>query len=442
MRLLLNFTIPLVLGNLFQQVYNIADTIIVGRTLGPNALAAVGASSSLTFLILGFVTGTCSGFAIPVAQRFGAKDESAMRRFVVNSAYLAAILAVVITIATSLLCMTILRGMGTPDEIIQDAYAYLIVIFIGIPFTFLYNLLAGIIRALGDSRTPFVFLLFSTVLNIILDLLFILQFHMGVMGAGLATILAQAVSGILCLIFMIRKFTLLRVQKGEAQVEARKMRILLYIGVPMGLQFSITAIGMIMLQMAINSLGTIYITGYAVAMKIKQLVMCPYDAIGNAMATYGGQNLGAGKYKRIYQGYRSSMIIGFIYSIAAFFILYLQGSNIASLFMKDANVEIIAAAQQYLTSIGIFYFVLSALVITRCTVQGLGYSMFAFFAGVLEMIARTAMSVFAIPKFGYAAACFTDPTAWFVAVLFLIPLFFYVMRKVQGKRKVPHKGKL
>ncbi len=295
MRLLLNFTIPLVMGNLFQQIYNLADTIIVGRgnlfqqiynladtiivgrILGANALAAVGASTSIIFLIIGFVTGTCSGFAIPVAQRFGAKDESAMRRFVLNGAYLSAGLAVTLgttlstglakaglptvvaakiahlpptsalfeitiryaylsaglavtlAVITSVLCMTILKRMGTPDEILPDAYAYLIVIFIGIPFTFLYNLLAGIIRALGDSRTPFLFLMVSTILNIILDFVFIIYFQMGVMGASVATVLAQAVSGILCLIFMIRKFTLLRPQKDEARPEPRKMKILLYI---------------------------------------------------------------------------------------------------------------------------------------------------------------------------------------------------------------------
>lgn len=435
MRLLLNFTIPLVMGNLFQQIYNLADTIIVGRILGANALAAVGASTSIIFLIIGFVTGTCSGFAIPVAQRFGAKDESAMRRFVLNGAYLAAGLAITLAIITSVLCMTILKRMGTPAEILSDAYAYLIVIFIGIPFTFLYNLLAGIIRALGDSRTPFLFLMVSTILNIILDFVFIIYFQMGVMGASVATVLAQAVSGILCLIFMIRKFTLLRPQKDEARPEPRKMKILLYIGIPMGLQFSITAIGSIMLQTAINSLGTVYITGYAVAMKIKQLAMAPYDAIGNAAATFCGQNLGAGKYKRIYQGFRSGMVIGLSYSVIAVCILIFGGTGIARLFMNDASTSVLAAAQQYMTTIGIFFFLLGGLIIARSTIQGVGYSMLAFFAGILEMIARTVVSVFGVPKFGYTAACFADPVAWAAGILFLVPLFFIVMRKIQGNRK-------
>lgn len=435
MRLILNFTIPLILGNLFQQIYNIADSIIVGRTLGADALASVGASTSIVFLIIGFVMGTCSGFAIPVAQNYGGRRYSDMRRYVMNGMLLAAGLAVVLTVLTCILCMPILTWMDTPENIIQGGYDYLIVIFIGIPFTFLYNMLAGIIRSLGDSRTPFLFLLLSTVLNIIGDFVFILYFHMGVEGAAIATILAQAVSGILCLLYMQRRFDILKLQPEEKKPSTALMGKLLYIGIPMGLQFSITAIGSIMLQTAINGLGTVIVTAYAAAMKIKQLVMCPFDAIGNAMATFGGQNLGAAKYKRIYQGLRASLTIGIVYGIIAFLILFFQGSNIASLFIDKSNVEILAAAQQYLTTIGIFYFVLAILIITRSAIQGLGYSMLAFFGGVLEMIARTFVALVIIPRYGYTAACFTDPAAWVSATVFLIPLFFYVMRKIQKKAK-------
>lgn len=435
MKLILQFTLPLLMGNLFQQMYNLIDSIIVGKALGVNALAAVGASSSITFLILGFVIGTSSGFAIPVAQCFGAKNESDLRRYIYNGAFLGVVLAAAVTAVTCLLCKHILTWMGTPEDIMEGAYAYLIVIFIGIPFTFLYNILAGIIRSLGDGRTPFIFLLISTVLNVIGDLAFILVFHMGVMGASLATILAQAISGFLCLFFIHSHFSILKMEQQEKKLELYKMKQLLGIGIPMGLQFSITAIGSIMLQSAINGLGLVYATAYAAAIKIKQLAMCPYDAIANAMATFGGQNLGAGKLDRIKKGLVDSLIIGGIYSILAFVILRFFGTNLTQLFVDKENTEILMRAQQYLSAIGAFYFLLSGLNIFRSTIQGLGYSAPVFFSGVFEMIARTVMALLVIPRFGYTAACYTDVTAWLAAILFLIPLFMAVMKKLERKLK-------
>lgn len=433
MKLILQFTIPLLMGNLFQQMYNLVDSIIVGKALGIKALASVGASSSITFLIIGFVMGTCSGFAIPVAQCFGAGRESDMRKYICNSMFLAAILALLLTTATSLLCFPILRWMGTPEDIIQGAYEYLIVIFLGIPFTFLYNILSGIIRSLGDSRTPFMFLVISTILNILGDLFFVLNLHMGVMGAGLATILAQAVSGVLCLIYMHHHFKILKMQPEDKKLRLVLMRRLLNLGIPMGLQFSITAVGSIMLQSAINGLGSVAVAAYTAAIKIKQVAMCPYDALANAMATFGAQNLGAGETKRIRVGLKDSVIIGVAYSIFAGIVLVLCGSTIATLFVDSSNVEILAKTQQYLSTIGCFYIILCLLNIFRSTVQGLGYSGPAFFSGVFEMVARTGMAVFVIPVYGYTAACFTDPAAWISAIIFLIPLYCNVMKKIEVK---------
>lgn len=431
MKLILQFMVPLLLGNLFQQMYNLIDSIIVGRFINIDALASVGASSSITFLIIGFVMGTCSGFAIPVAQMFGAKKESEMRRYVFNSAILSTIIAAVITVVTSALCYRILVWMGTPENILKGAYDYLIVIFIGIPFTFLYNILSGIIRSLGDSRTPFIFLIISTVINIIGDLVLILIFDMGVMGAGIATIAAQAISGILCLVYMIRRFPILRMTKEERRADSRKMKVLLFMGLPMGLQFSITAIGSIMLQSAINALGSVAVASYTAAIKIKQLMMCPFDAMANTMATYGGQNLGAGKIDRIYKGLKDSLLVGTLYGVFAGIVMHFWGGILPQLFVDKSNTEVILGAHQYLRTIGYFYVVLAFLNILRCTIQGLGYSAQAFFAGVFEMTARTLMAVLVIPKGGYTAACFTDPAAWFSAVLFLLPLFFIVMKKIE-----------
>ena len=433
MKLILQFTVPLLLGNLFQQMYNLIDSIIVGKALGINALASVGASSSIIFLIIGFVNGTCSGFAIPVAQCFGAKKESWMRGYIYNSAILAILLAAGLTAITCFLCNDILTWMGTPKDIMEGAYAYLIVIFIGIPFTFLYNILAGIIRALGDSRTPFLFLVISTILNIIGDLIFILCFSMGVMGAALATILAQAISGFMCLIYMRTHYPILKLTKEEKKLDIEKVKRLLNIGIPMGLQFSITAIGSIMLQTAINGLGSVYVAAYTAAIKIKILAISPYDAIANAIATFSGQNLGAKRLDRIRRGVKDSLIIAILYSILAFIVLRFFGTTLAMLFVNKENTEILLRAQQYLSAIGAFYFVLAFLNILRSTIQGLGYSAPAFFSGVFEMIARTGMAIFVIPEFGYQAACYTDVTAWITATLFLIPLFIYVMRSLEKK---------
>ena len=254
--LILKFTLPLLLGNLLQQTYSLVDAAIVGKFLGINALASVGASTSVVFLILGFCNGCCGGFGIPVAQKFGARDYSTMRSYISVSLKLSVVMSVTIAIVTSILCADILQMMRTPENIFEGAYAYLLVTFIGVPFTFFYNLLSSIIRALGDSKTPFWFLLLSTVLNIVLDLFCILVLGWGVAGAAIATVISQGLSAVLCYIYMYRKFDILQSTPKERRFQSKLAKTLLYIGVPMGLQFSITAIGSIMLQSANNALGT------------------------------------------------------------------------------------------------------------------------------------------------------------------------------------------
>ena len=293
--LIFNFALPLLLGNLLQQTYSLVDAAIVGQFLGINDLAAVGASTSVVFLILGFCNGCCGGFGIPVAQKFGARDYSTMRRLVSVSLQLAVVMSVVIAIVTSLFCADILKAMRTPETIFQNAYYYLLVTFIGVPCTFFYNLLSSIIRALGDSKTPFWFLLFSTVLNVLLDLFCILVLGWGVMGAAIATVISQGVSAGLCYFYMMRKFEILKATAAERKFQSSLARTLLYIGVPMGLQFSITAIGSIMLQSANNALGTACVAAFTAAMRIKMFCMCPLESLGIAMATYSGQIYGAGK---------------------------------------------------------------------------------------------------------------------------------------------------
>ena len=419
--LIFNFALPLLLGNLLQQTYSLVDAAIVGQFLGINDLAAVGASTSVVFLILGFCNGCCGGFGIPVAQKFGARDYGTMRRLVSVSLQLAVVMSVVIAIVTSLFCADILKVMRTPETIFRNAYYYLLVTFIGVPCTFFYNLLSSIIRALGDSKTPFWFLLFSTVLNVLLDLFCILVLDWGVTGAAIATVISQGVSAGLCYFYMMRKFDILKTTVAERKFQTSLARTLLYIGVPMGLQFSITAIGSIMLQSANNALGTACVAAFTAAMRIKMFCMCPLESLGIAMATYSGQNYGAGKPERIWAGIKASGWMMLVYC--------------AFVFVEASELEILKDTELFLHISVIFFPVLGLLCILRYTIQGAGYTNLAMLSGVSEMIARTLVSLFAVPAWGYFAVCFGDPTAWVFADLFLIPAFIYVYGRI--KRIVP-----
>ena len=429
--LIFNFTLPLLLGNMLQQTYSLIDAAIVGKFLGINALASVGASTSVVFLILGFCNGCCGGFGIPVAQKFGARDYVSMRRLVSVSLKLAGMMSVGIALITCLLCAFILRTMQTPENIFQDAYWYLLITFIGGPCTFFYNLLSSIIRALGDSKTPFWFLLFSTVLNVLLDLLCILVFHWGVAGAAIATVFSQGVSAVLCYFYMYRKFEILRMQPADKRFRPELARQLIFVGVPMGLQFSITAIGSIMLQSANNALGTACVAAFTAAMRIKMFFLCMLESLGIAMATFCGQNYGAGKPERIWTGVKAASLMMIVYVAAVAIILWGFSEKFVLLFVDPSETEIIADAALFLHISVSFFPVLGLLCILRYSIQGAGYTKLAMFSGVSEMIARILVSVVAVPLWGFWAVCFGDPTAWVFADAFLIPAFIYVYRRLR-----------
>ena len=429
--LILNFTLPLLLGNLLQQTYSLMDAAIVGKYLGINALASVGASTSVVFLILGFCTGCCSGFSIPVAQKFGARDYVTMRRFISVSLKISGVMSVALAIITSLLCAFILRTMQTPENIFDGAYTYLLITFIGIPSIFFYNLLSGIIRALGDSKTPFWFLLLSSVLNIILDLFCIIVLGWGVAGAAIATVFSQGVSSVLCYIYMNRKYEILKATPSERRFRSDIVRQLLGIGVPMGLQFSITAIGSIMLQSANNALGTACVAAFTAAMRIKMFFMCALDSLGIAMATYSGQNYGAGKPIRIWQGIKSSYVMMLVYVAAINIIIWCFAEKFALLFIDPSETEVIKDTALFLHINLSFFPLLGSLIILRYTIQGAGYTKLAMFSGVSEMVARIMVSLVVVPLFGYLGVCYGDPTAWLFANLFLTPAFIYVYRRLK-----------
>lgn len=435
MRLILGFSVPLLFGFLFQQFYTLVDTMIVGRFLGVDDLAGVGSTGSVNFLIIGFCTGICSGFSIPIAHRFGAGDLRSLRRYAANCVWLGIAFSALLTLATTVLCQDILLLMKTPANIFRQAYQYIFIIFLGIPATFLYNIVSGIIRALGDSKTPVLFLVLASFINIALDLLFIVIFSLGVSGAALATVLSQLIAGTGCLLYMIRKFDFLRPQGSEWCPNASAMHSLCGMGVPMGLQYSITAIGSVILQSATNSLGSDAVASVTAATRIIFFLACPFDAMGATMATYGGQNVGAGKLDRIGRGLRTCTLLGAGYSVVGFFVALLFGAPLVSLFIETPTVNIIDNARFYLLVSTCFYFPLALVYIVRFLIQGMGFSSFAIFAGVFEMFARMSVGLVLVPRLGFLGVCLGGPIAWIMADVFLIPAYFHVSRVLRRRQE-------
>ena len=431
MKLILGFAVPLFFGFLFQQFYNLVDTVIVGRFLGVDELASVGATGSINFLIIGFCMGVCNGFSIPVSHKFGAGDYEGVRRYVANCVWLGIGFAVVLTALTTLFCRNILVLMRTPGDILEGAYTYIFIIFMGIPATFLYNIVSGVIRALGDSRTPVVFLVLSSFINIGLDLIFIINLQLGVAGAALATVIAQVLAGVGCLLFMIWKFEILHIRKGEWSPDSHMMIMLCSMGLPMGLQYSITAIGSVVLQSATNTLGSAVVASVTAGTKVSCFLACPFDALGSTMATYSGQNVGAGKVERLDQGLKSCIFIGAVYSVLAFLIVLTGGERLAGLFVESSEMIIIENVKQFLLFNTATYFLLALVNIVRFMIQGMGFPTFAILAGVLEMIARSVAGVVLVPMFGFTGVCLGSPTAWFLADAFLIPAYFIVRNRLR-----------
>lgn len=436
-RLILGFAIPLLFGMLFQQMYNMVDTMIVGRFLGVTALAGVGATGCINFLVLGFCMGICTGFSIPVAQCFGAKDERRMREFVANSVWLSVGFGAVITLLTVVFCRDILEWMDTPSDCIDASYAYISVIFAGIPFTMLYNLLSGFLRALGDSRTPLFFLILSSLLNVALDLLLILVFHLGIMGASLATVISQAISGLLCLLWIALRFPVLHPSREEWHLRGARIERLCSCGVPMGLQYSITAIGSVILQTAVNSLGSAVVAAVTAGSRVLGFCACPLDALGSTMATYGAQNVGARRYERLNRGLFAACAMGIGYSVLACAGIYGFGPLLTGLFVSgEGSAELISLSHRYMITVTLSYPLLTLVNVVRFMIQGMGYSGFAVIAGVMEMIARVVAGVVLVPQLGFLGASLGGPLAWLFADAFLVPAYF------RCRRQLLHRGNL
>ena len=416
-KLILFFSIPLLIGNVFQQFYSMVDTIIVGRYVGVQALAAVGVTGSLSFLILGFTFGLTGGFSVIIAQRFGANDEDGLRKSVATSTILSIISTIIITLASMLSAKPVLSLMNTPDDIINDATIYIIIIYAGTCATVFYNMIAGILRSLGDSKTPLYFLILSSILNIILDLFFILNFNIGVRGAAYATVIAQGISGILCLIYALKKYPILRLKKEDWIWDKNFALKHLNVGIPMALQFSITATGVMVLQTALNAFGSTVIAAYTAASKVEQIVTQPGISFGTTMATYCGQNLGAGKYDRIKEGVKKGSIITIMVSIIAAVVLFVFGKSLSTLFISSDQIEALNYSKQYLNTVAIFLPILGMLFIYRNSLQGIGDAFIPMMAGVAELVARVIVA-FTLPAFiGYIGICLASPFAWIGATI-------------------------
>lgn len=435
LRQITKFALPLILGYILQQMYLVIDAAIVGRWIGVGALAAVGASSSIMFLVMGFCNGACAGFAIPVAQSFGAKDYSKMRLYVANAVRISAVMATVVTLLSLMFCRRILQMVNTPADIFHDAYIFLMLQFAAIPLTFGFNLFSGQIRALGNSRQPFYFLITSAVVNVLLDVVLILGCGLGVAGAGIATWLSQALSVILCLWYIRKRMQLLIPKGDERRFDNKRTSILLNNGVPMGLQFSITGIGIIMLQSANNALGTTCVAAFTASMRIKYLFTCVFENIGVAMATYCGQNLGARRMDRVTKGVKDAITLIFIYFVFTFALIYPFADWMMRLFVDSGEAEVVGRAAQFMRIANYFYPALGLLTILRYSIQGLGFSNLSMLSGVMEMIARCGVSLWLVPALAWTGVCLGDPVAWIMADLFLIPAFLWVQRRLRKQTK-------
>lgn len=427
MKIILSFTLPIFLGNVFQQFYNMADAVIVGKFVGTGALAAVGSTGTIMFLIYGFVVGMTAGFTVLTAQKFGAGDMETMRKTVAGAAILSLIIGIILTAAFMIFMRPWLVLMNTPEDIFNDAYSYIMIISAGILAQMLYNLLASILRALGNSRVPLYFLILSALLNVVLDLVLIIVFHMGTAGAAVATVISQGVSGLLCLVYIVKAVPVLRMKREDWHPAGALLKTQLRIGVPMALQYSITAIGTMMVQSALNILGSTLVAAFTAASKIEQVVTQAYVAMGTTMATYGAQNMGAGDISRIRKGFRSCTILGVIYSVAATALVMTVGKYMTYLFVSEDVALIMDSVDIYLKCVGIFFVPLAVVNIYRNGIQGLGYGLLPMMAGVAELAGRGIVAVIAAGQRSYTGVCLASPAAWVVAGALLLGMYYYVV---------------
>ncbi len=434
-KLLIRFMIPMCLGNLFQQFYNVVDSIVAGQFIGVQAFAAIGSTGSLMFFVIGWLNGLTSGFAIMVAQYFGAKKYNQMRRYVAMSIYLSVACALVMTIVLTLANEPILRMMNFSDEIMPQVKSYMGIIYAGLIVTVAYDALSAFLRALGDSRSPLHFLMISAGINVVLDIVFIIVAGMGVEGCAYATVIAQGISAVLCFIYIMKRFPILRLKKEDFRINFSWIGTLLKLGVPMALQFSITAIGTIIVQGAVNIYGENYMAGFSAAGKLQNIFMTVMTAFGATVATYVGQNRGAGKWKRVKQGVRCTQYMIWIWSVIMMALVFFAGKYMTLLFIHASETEVIRVAVLYFHTVCWCYPFLGSIFLYRNTLQGMGYGLVPMLGGIFELVARAAMVMILAGRTSFAGVCLADPAAWIAALIPIVPYYFFVMRKWERQER-------
>lgn len=431
-KVIAQFSLPVIGGNLFQLFYTLADTIIVGKTLGAEALAAVGATATIVYFELCFIQGFTGGFGILLGQAFGEKSEQKMRESAAASTVLSILCTLFLTIVLCALVHPILKWMNTPQDIYQRTYDYLFIIFLGSGATVFYNLISNLLRALGDSRTPLYFLIISSLLNVALDVIFIIPLGMGVGGAAWATVLAQLISAVLCIWYAGRKFKILKITRDIFRFRKDAVIRHIRIGFPMGFQMSVMCIGQLAMQAAVNHIGTDAIAGYTAASKVDQLAVLVDNAVGIAVANYVAQNFGARRWKRIRVGVTSCFLMLSGLNILMGAALLLGKSLVVSMFVNNPTTEIISYSDQYLWVIVPFYLFLGALLVYRTAIQSMGNTWAPFGACIIELIARVACASVVSSYLGYKAICFATPFAWMTALIWLLPIYFcYELKKMR-----------
>lgn len=427
-RLMLLFSLPILLGSLFQQAYNLVDIIIVGKKLGELSLSAVGSTTAVVSLMFNIINGLCTGFAIPVAKHYGANDMNKVRRTVAGMITYSAIITAVIMALCIVFVEPLLTALNTPAEIFEQAKLYLTIVAGGLIVTLIYNLEANILRALDDSVVPLIILVISAVLNVGLDFLFIFGFGMGVDGAALATVIAQLISAIVCFVYLIRKCPFLKLGRSDFRLHGEEIKSLLASGLGMALMYSIVDIGSIVLQNGINGLGTGIISAHTAARKIFSFTIMPFSAISATLVTFVSQNLGAGKFDRIKKSIKYGLLIGYGWSTLAVLIVYLFGEQLVLMIAPADNREIIDTAVNYLRINVPFYYALNTLLSLRCTLQGLGKSVVPIGASIVEMIWKIVTVVAVIPVCGYFGVCISEPIIWTASGLLVAVIAIKTLR--------------
>lgn len=426
---ILKFAAPILIGQILQQLYNIIDSIIVGRYIGVEALAAVGATWSLSYIVCYFCIGTCMGISVPLSQEYGAGNMEKLRRYFINGIYFVLALAVVVTGVTTLLCRHFLVWLQTPENILDGADTYLFIIFLGLPFTILYNFCFGVLMAFGDSKKSSVFMAVSTVMNLGLDIITIVEWNWGIAGAAISTIVSQGIAGICSLCYILKKYRMLYPMKEEYGFRWDYIRNIIRMSMPMGAQYSVTAIGAIILQYSVNHLGSDAVAVYSAGSKIKGFFLCPLNALGTALSAFVGQNFGAGNMKRIKEGLGCTVKMGILYSLAVIVIIFFAGDFLALLFVNADNMVVIGYTRKFLFYISFFHLELAVLFAFRYCVQGMGYGRFSIYSGTAEMLGRALVAIFLVPVFGFEAVCWNEGVTFLAGIAVIVPLYFWIERK-------------